>query len=398
MPGADALIRENLTRRQLLSLAGAGTLGALSQRVSLAKAAPVDRVSIAKCPSYGAELLPALSRMFDQLGGVGRLVQNKTVAIKLNLTGDANSRLGHLPAGEAHWVHPRAVAAVVHLLGKAGARRIRLLESPWASAESLEEFMLRAGWEPRDFLNAAPGVEFENTNWLGKAKKYSRLPVPGGGYTFPAFDLNHSYADCDVFVSLTKLKEHATTGITLAMKNSFGITPCTIYGDGAGIDEPSEVPKGGRTLLHFGRRQPSKSAPPENDPSTSRDDRYRVPRIVADLVAARPIHLSIIEGIYTMTKGEGPWIRGSVPVRPGVLVAGLNPVNTDAVATAVMGFDPIADRGKPPFEKCDSTLRLAEDHGLGSRDLSRIDIIGTPIQDVRFDFRKHAQAHVVRGV
>ncbi|MEN6605757.1 MAG: DUF362 domain-containing protein, partial [Bryobacteraceae bacterium] len=230
MPGADALIRENLTRRQLLSLAGAGTLGALSQRVSLAKAAPVDRVSIAKCPSYGAELLPALSRMFDQLGGVGRLVQNKTVAIKLNLTGDANSRLGHLPAGEAHWVHPRAVAAVVHLLGKAGARRIRLLESPWASAESLEEFMLRAGWEPREFLSAASGVEFENTNWLGKAKKYSRLPVPGGGYTFPAFDLNHSYADCDVFVSLTKLKEHATTGITLAMKNSFGITPCTIYG------------------------------------------------------------------------------------------------------------------------------------------------------------------------
>ena len=35
----------------------------------------------------------------------------------------------------------------------------------------------------------------------------------------------------------------------------------------------------------------------------------------------------------------------------------------------VMGFDPMADRGTPPFETCDNTLRLAEDAGLGTRDL-----------------------------
>jgi hypothetical protein len=29
--------------------------------------------------------------------------------------------------------------------------------------------------------------------------------VPYGGYVFPAFDLNHSYEDCDVFVSLAKM-------------------------------------------------------------------------------------------------------------------------------------------------------------------------------------------------
>jgi len=32
---------------------------------------------------------------------------------------------------------------------------------------------------------------------------------------FRAFDLNHSYEECDVFVSIAKLKEHSTTGITL---------------------------------------------------------------------------------------------------------------------------------------------------------------------------------------
>ena len=106
---------------------------------------------------------------------------------------------------------------------------------------------MRANWEPRDILGAAQNVEFENTNYLGRAKKYSRMVVPHGGYIFPAFDLNHSYEDCDVFVSLAKMKEHATAGITLSMKNCFGLTPATIYGSGAGIDEPSLVPNGGRT-------------------------------------------------------------------------------------------------------------------------------------------------------
>ena len=62
---------------------------------------------------------------------------------------------------------------------------------------------------------------------------------------FKAFDLNHSYGDCDVFVSIAKLKEHVTAGITLTMKNCFGNTPATIYGEGAGIDEPAIVPHGG---------------------------------------------------------------------------------------------------------------------------------------------------------
>jgi hypothetical protein len=54
---------------------------------------------------------------------------------------------------------------------------------------------------------------------------------------------------------------------------------------------------------------------------------------------------------------------------------------------ALMGFDPMADRGTPPFETCDSTLRLAEQLGVGTRDLSRVHIAGAPIAKARFDFR-----------
>jgi uncharacterized protein (DUF362 family) len=330
--------------------------------------------------------------MMDQLGGLSRLVRNKTVAVKINLTGAPSYRLGHDPAELRHWTHWAVIGSMIHLLDKAGAQRVRLLESPWNTADPLEEYMLEAGWDPADLLNAGRRVEMENTNWLGSAARYSRFTVPGRGHMFPAFDLNHSYEDCDVFVSIAKMKEHDTAGITLSMKNCFGITPCTIYGQGSPKDEPGLKPSGGRGPFHAGNRQPSASAPPELDPKSPREGGYRVPRIVADLVAARPIHLAVIDGIESMVAGEGPWNRGVRPASPGVLVAGYNPVTTDAVAAAIMGFDPMADRGTAPFERCDSTLKLAELHGVGTRDLRRIEVRGAPIAKVRYPFRNVRRA------
>lgn len=377
-----------MTRRSLLANAGMAALGAgLLPRVGKAVEAPSTPVALARCRSYDAELLPTLTKMFDQMGGLGRLVKDKTVAVKVNLTGNPDSRLGFIPIGCTTWTHPAVIAATVHLLGRAGARRIRILESPWQSAEPVQEFMTAAGWNSGMFTSAAANVEFENTNFLGYGKRYIRFPVPHGGLLFPAFDLNHSYADCDVFVSIGKMKEHQTAGITLSMKNCFGITPCTIYGDGAPEDEPGLVPLGGRFPIHAGSRQPSKCSPPEIDLKSPRQGGYRVPRCVADLVAARPVHLAIIDGIESQTGGEGIGLD-TRHVTPHVLVAGTNTVCVDAVGTAVMGFDPMADRGTAPFEFCDSTLRLAEELGVGTRDLKRIEVIGERIADVVFDYRK----------
>ncbi len=371
------------TRRGLL----AGAASSILARSAWAADAPTSPVALARCASYGSELLPTLTTMFDQIGGLGRLVKGKTVAVKINLTGGPESRMGFLPIGLTTWTHPAVIAATVHLMGKAGARRIRLLESPWKSAEPVEEHMIGAGWDLSLFTSAAPVVEFENTNFLGYGKKYVRFPVPKGGHLFPAFDLNHSYSDCDVFVSIAKLKEHLTAGITLSMKNCFGITPCTIYGDNAPVDEPGLTPLGGRMPIHSGNRQPSKSSLPEINPVSPRQGGYRVPRCVADLVAARPIHLAIIDGVESQTTVETV-SRNATYVKPHLLVAGLNTVCVDAVGAAVMGFDPMADRGVKPFETADSTLRLAEELGVGTRDLKRIEVIGARIQDLVFDYRK----------
>jgi uncharacterized protein (DUF362 family) len=382
-------MKAHSNRREFVQGLGVAAAGFYSwpQNLFGAPTAPTAPVAVAKCGTYGPAVRATLATMFDQIGGLERLVKGKTVAIKLNLTGSPAQPLKGMPIGLTTWVHPDVVGSTISLLGKAGARHIRVLESTADPKKSFEEFIAGAGWNAPDFASAASGVEFENTNYPGPGGKYARITVPGGGLLFKAWDVNRAYADCDVYVSLAKLKEHGTAGVTLSMKNSFGIPPLTIYGTGAGIDEPAKVTKGPRLMLHDGSRQPSRSSLPENNPSSPRSPGYRVPRVTVDLVAARPIHLAIIDGISTAAGGEGPWVKHCRPVHAGVLIAGTNCVTTDAVATALMGFDPMAERGTAPFEKCDSTLKLAEQIGLGTRDLKKIEVLGVPIAQARMSFR-----------
>jgi hypothetical protein len=112
-----------------------------------------------------------------------------------------------------------------------------------------------------------------------------------------------------------------------------------------------------------------------------------MPRIVAELVAARPIDIAFVDGVETVTGGEGPWIRGLRYVQPKVLILGTNPVSTDAVATAVMGYEPTASRGTAPFNNCDNTFKLAEALGVGTPDLKKIEVRGVSINEARFPFR-----------
>ena len=370
-----------LSRREVL-----GMLGSAALLPGQEMRAPAPPVAVAKCQAYTEDLTGILSTMMDQLGGLDRIVKNKTVTIKLNLTGDPGLRLAGKPIGSTHYTHPLVIEAFLTLLDRAGARRIRLVESAWGTGGPLEDYMLDSGWRVRRLMSAAKNVEFENTNALGKSKSYARLKVPGGAYMYPAYDLNRAYEDTDVFMSLAKLKEHATCGVTLSMKNCFGNIPASIYGDDAGVDEPNEKPTKGRSLVvHAGKRPPSKSAPQELPNNGPREGGYRVSRTVADLVRTRPIDFALIDGVESMAGGEGPWVKGVRPCSPGVLIAGTNPVTTDAVATAIMGFDPMTPGyAGPPFETCENTLQLVEAKGLGTRDLKRIEVRGVPIEKALF--------------
>jgi uncharacterized protein (DUF362 family) len=342
------------------------------------------KVAIVRCRSYGQAVRPALEQCLDLLGGIGSMVKDKTVTIKINLTGTNFKEFLDRPVGETYMTHADTVMALTSLLFAAGARRVRVVEST-TSRSTLESTLALAEWDVRK-LSALGKVEYENTRNLGLGKSYANLKVPGGGHMFSAFDFNHSYADTDVMISLAKLKNHVTAGVTLSMKNQFGITPNSLYGDEAGNEDATA----GRGPLHNPQGLAKVALPGLKPGITSIDPTWRVPRIVADICGARPIHLAIIDGITSMSGGEGPWCSELGPLKvttPGVLIAGLNPVSTDAVGTAVMGYpDPRVNRSKKPFDFCDNHLLLAEQAGVGSAELAKIEVLGLGIDQARYPY------------
>jgi uncharacterized protein (DUF362 family) len=326
----------------------------------------------------------ALDHAFTLLGGIGSLVNQKTVTVKVNLTnsGVFENQFGLLP-GESYITDGRTAIALASLLLSAGARKVRFVDSVGFRLP-LDQILSLAQWDVASLL-ALGNIELENTRNLGNGVSYARLDVPGSGYLFSYFDLNHSYQDADVFVSMAKMKQHLTAGITLTTKNLFGSTPNSLYGSEAGNEDAI----GWRGPLHGdGTNTWAGISPPgANTDHPPADAGSRIPRILADLSRARSVQIAIVDGITSMSGGEGPWAANAAPTSPGVLIVGTNPISTDAVSAAVMGYaNPRARRGTRPFQNCDNHLLLGEQAGAGTADLSKIEVRGLSIQQALYPY------------
>jgi uncharacterized protein (DUF362 family) len=354
---------------------------ALADRSADAPSAPV---AVLRCSSYKPRLLRAkLEQGFDLIGGIKPLVENKTVSVKLNLTGMSWDPVFGLPAQETYQTQPDTVAALCAILADAGAKSIVLLENLyWVTP--FEQVLIENGWDVKAIVSAGQHrVTFEDTRNRGKFPGYSRFQVPWGGFIFPGFDMNQRFEKTDVLISLAKLKQHATAGITGVIKNCFGNTPSSIYGD----DGPGEhALKHRAAMFHGGRGQPPAGSPQELDHGLPKKGTIRVPRITADIYGSRPADLGIIDGIRTISGGEGHWNRGIALQEPKLLLVGRNGVCTDAIATAVMGFDPQAEHGESAFQG-DNHLRLLAAVGHGTNDPARIEVLGLPLAEAVHPFQ-----------
>lgn len=344
-----------------------------------------SKVAIVACRDYGSGVQPALAEAFSLLGGIGSLVNGKTVTVKINLTNDGTfENLFGLPPGESFITNGATAIALASLLFQNGARLVRFVDSV-GFLSPLSEILTVAQWNVNTLLGVG-NVELENTRNLGSGTSYAQLNVPGGGYLFRYFELNHCYQDTDVFISMAKLKQHLTAGVTLSTKCLFGSTPNSLYG----TDAVSEDAIGYRGRLHGDGTPGWNSNPPpgaRTDVTPTADAGARIPRIVADISGARAVHIAIIDGITSMSGGEGPWAPNPALTTPGVMIVGLNPIATDAVGVAVMGYpDPQATRGTAPFQTCDNHLLCAEQAGVGTADLSRIDVRGMTIAQARYPY------------
>jgi uncharacterized protein (DUF362 family) len=371
-----------MNRREMLATTGAATLGALVMPKLMQAAAPASQVAIVRCRDY-AQYGQQLSSAFDQIGGLEKLVRGKTVALKLNLTG--NPKNWPLTPELPYRTNADTVAATVHLFAKAGARRVRMIESFFPADQDLS-LWARYGLDVNAINNMGVPVVWENVQNLGNYKQYVRMKVPWGGHAYPAYHLNPAFYQCDVYASMAKLKNHWIAGVTMTMKNNFGNTPCSLYGGDCGASGNERPTKERGDVLHNGTTPAPSGVDAELHPDSPRDPGYRVPRILVDQNGIRPIDIAIVDGVETVRGGEGPWLPGLEKMTPGVIIAGRNAVCVDAVGMAVMGYDPYAERGTSPFIRGDNSLRLAEEAGIGTRDLKRIEVVGLSIKDARINF------------
>jgi uncharacterized protein (DUF362 family) len=311
-------------------------------------------VAIAQANNYDRKLVrQQVQAMFDDLGGVNDVVSaGDRVGLKVNLTGGGVFGPMAVPPTESYMTHPEVVRAVGELLRDAGARELFILEGVYGwgmfpdykeTAEALDATLINLN-------NPAPYGDFATT------------PVGQDWFIYESFSFNHILEEVDAFVSVAKMKCHWCCGVTHSVKNLVGLAPVDFY-----RLEPEHTH---RSALH------------------GPDDvfKIRLPRVIMDLNRARPIHLALIDGIKTVEAGEGPWIETMAPVEPGLLIAGKDPVATDAVATAAMAFDPTLEPPASPFLRADNHLNLARELGLGTNRLEEIEVVGVSIDDVSYAF------------
>jgi len=303
-----------------------------------------------------AQLRQKMQEIFQQLGGLADLIRpGARVTIKPNLTGTTWSD-AKLPAPptELFVTHPALVQALAELLIDAGAGQIRIVDGLGDEnifrAWGYEDVASRVNAELVDLCKPAPYADFVT------------FPVGPGRQVYDVFYMNGALKETDVFISFAKMKCHSTTGVTLSLKNLIGLPPISLY-----------------------RRDETHNHRSAFHESTVFDQ--RLPRVAIDLNLARPVHLALVDGIRTVEGGAGAWDTGYNPIQPGLIVAGWNPVVTDAVSTALMGFDPDASSGSYPFSYADNHLLLAREAGLGTNRLSEISTVGAEIANHVFAFK-----------
>ena len=109
---------------------------------------------------------------------------------------------------------------------------------------------------------------------------------------------------------------------------------------------------------------------------------------LVDLLAIQQeIHPGIFAVVDGTFSGSGPGPRCMDVAERNVILAGSDQVAVDAVSARLMGFDPM----EIPF------LRLAHERGLGTADLSQVDIVGEDIERVAWEAQKRRETFASRG-
>jgi uncharacterized protein (DUF362 family) len=264
-----------------LGLGALGLAAGCSRRASAPRNAP--RVSIVRAPSYSHELSDIIRRLLcdHRVAVAGKRILLKPNLVEFSAQAPINT-------------NPALVSAAMDAFHSLGAARVTIAEGPGHRRMTLDMA------EAAGFFAAIPRFEdrFIDLNTADVHRVSMVSPVS----TLKELYLPDAVFDCDLLVSLPKMKTHHWAGATLSMKNLFGVVPGAVYG----------WPK---NILHWAGIDES----------------------IVDLHSLFPRQFAIVDGIEGM-EGNGP-ILGTAK-RMGVIVAGAHTPSVDATCCQIMKIDP----------------------------------------------------------
>jgi uncharacterized protein (DUF362 family) len=279
------------TRRKFIRVALTGCLAAVGIPLLNSVIRKINlktETFIVKVKSYETDLSNLILCGLKELNVTKGEINGKRILLKPNLVETLTGAI-HINT------HPLVLRGAAEAFLSLGARSVIIAEGPGhcrdfllileesGLAQILVEDQLR-------FIDLNFDDVYQSQN-IGKATSFDCLTLP------------QTLKSVDWIVSIAKMKTHHWAGVTLSMKNLFGVMPGSYYG----------WPK---NALHYAG----------------------INRSIIDINATVKPHLAIIDGIIGM-EGDGP-IMGN-PVQAGVMVMGRNLPAVDATASRIMGINPL---------------------------------------------------------
>ncbi|HLI30532.1 MAG TPA: DUF362 domain-containing protein [Terriglobia bacterium] len=244
---------------------------------------PPSRTAIRRVEQYGLDLE---SVIYETLGEFEPPVREKTVLLKPNFVG--------LDSGGATNTSPALVAATREAFLRLGARSVIVAEG---SALERDSTAIAESLHLWDFM-ARSREAFVDLN----TDEVCRVALRSKSSSLRELYLPRTVLRSDFIVSMPKLKTHRWAGLTLSLKNMFGIVPGNCYG----------WPK---NVLHWAG----------------------ISRAILDLNSTIRPDFAIVDGVVGMD-GDGPLHGKAKPC--GVVVMGDDPVAVDATCARIAGFAP----------------------------------------------------------
>lgn len=284
----------------------------------------MSTVAIVRCDDYEyTSVRSAVQEALEAAGLIDVLKDKRKILLKPNL-------LSSRPPEHAVTTHPSVVEAVGVVARELGCDLVLGDSPPFA------------GEKPSRYTEL-----LETTGMLAVANRLGIKPVRfeeravrvanPSGRLYKSFELAEAVRDADIIVNIAKLKNHALTQITGAVKNLFGCVP--------------GIRKG---LFHV----------------RAAEDRETFAQMLVDLAGSIPHSIHIMDAVVAM-EGEGP--NAGRPRHLGLILASKDPVALDAVASAIVGLDPMSIH----------TTRFGAEQGLGCGSLEHIEIRGPKIEEIR---------------